>query len=129
MPECVYVCVSLNAYLYVCVSPFVDLYVYVCISVSVCMCIYVSVWVCVFACEHVCICVYIFMYACMCMCVCVPVYVCVFGKQDIVNTLQNSQGKIIFRTGELDQCLRALTSLVVDMGSVPITHIEAHNNL
>ena len=72
-------------------------------------------------------CVYI--YVCLYVYVCVCLYVCVFGNQDIVNTLQNSQGKIIFGTGELAQCLRALTSLVVDMGSVPITHIEAHNNL
>ena len=87
------------------------------------MCVYVCV------CLYVSMCVYVCIYLCMPVCVCVCVCVCVFGKQDIVNTLQNSQGKIIFGTGELAQCLRALTSLVVDMGSVPITHIEAHNHL
>ena len=69
---CVFVCVTVCVYVYMCLCVCVHVCLYVCMYMYVHVCIYVHA--CMYGCMHT---HYVCMYVCMFACMCVCMYVCV----------------------------------------------------
>ena len=70
---CVYVYMSIRAYVYMCMCICAFVYMRICVYVYMCVCVYVYRSIC--ACAYMCLCVYVYMRF-VYMCICAYVFIC-----------------------------------------------------